>query len=329
MHTYNDIISLENLLQAYKEFRKGKTKRKDVQEFERDLMRNIIQLHMDLINKTYIHSPYEAFNISDPKPRNIHKASVRDRLLHHAIYKRLYPFFDKTFITHSYSCRNNKGVHKALNTFRKFGYKVSKNHTKTVWVLKCDISRFFASIDHDVLLYILEQYLADKDLMNLLTIIIDSFHVEPGEGLPLGNLTSQLFTNIYMNEFDQWTKHKLKAKHYIRYADDFVFLHTDRRYLESIIPEIQEYLSKHLKLTLHPKKISIQTLASGVNYLGWVHFPTHRVIRTVTKRRMLRNIRNKQGNEATVQSYLGLLSHGNTRLLQEKVIEGVERFITK
>lgn len=143
IHSYDSIISIENLLLAWQEFLKGKKNRKDVQEFEQRLMKNIVELHLDLKEKTYKHSEYQAFNISDPKPRNIHKASVRDRLLHHAIYRVLYPFFDKIFISDSYSCRLGKGVHKALDKFRKYGCKVSDNHTKTAWVLKCDIRKFF------------------------------------------------------------------------------------------------------------------------------------------------------------------------------------------
>src|SRR3989339_1915260 len=125
-HTYDTIISLDNLLLAWEEFKIGKKSRKDVQEFERNLMTNIISLHQDLVNKTYKHSKYEAFKISDPKPRDIHKAKVRDRLLHHAIYRALYPFFDRTFIADSYSCRLGKGTHKAINRFRDFFRKVSK-----------------------------------------------------------------------------------------------------------------------------------------------------------------------------------------------------------
>src|SRR3989344_4968591 len=135
-HTYNDIISLENLLEAWREFLNGKRGRKDVQVFERDLMGNIISLHEELAQRTYTHSAYHAFNISDPKPRNIHKASVRDRLLHRALYRVLYPFFDRAFISDSYSCRRGKGTHKAISRFRFFGRRTSKNHTKTAWVLK-------------------------------------------------------------------------------------------------------------------------------------------------------------------------------------------------
>ena len=195
----------------------GKKSRKDVQEFERNLMTNIISLNQDLVNKTYKHSEYEAFKISDPKPRDIHKAKVRDRLLHHAIYRVLYPFFDRTFIADSYSCRVNKGTHKAINRFRKFAYQVSKNHTRTAWVLKCDIRKFFASIDQGVMLEMIKSYIPDADIVALLAEIVGSFYsTEKGKGLPLGNLTSQLFINIYMNKFDQFMKHKIKAKYYIR-----------------------------------------------------------------------------------------------------------------
>jgi len=158
-HSFEDIVSLDNLLEAWKEFLKGKKKKKDIQGFSFRLMDNIISLHQDLVHHTYKHGGYQAFNISDPKPRNIHKASVRDRLLHHAVYRILYPFFDKTFISDSFSCRNGKGTHKALNRFRSVAFKVSKNNTKTCWILKCDIKKFFASINHSILINILRNYI--------------------------------------------------------------------------------------------------------------------------------------------------------------------------
>jgi retron-type reverse transcriptase len=291
--SYDTIISIENLLAAWMEFRKGKRQKKDVQEFELHLMDHILALHEDLKNKTYEHGGYHAFKISDPKPRDIHKALVRDRLLHHAVYRILYPFFDWAFISDSYSCRNGKGVHRALDRFQVFGSKASKNHTKTVWVLKCDIRKFFASIDQDALLGILRDRILDQDVMWLLENVIRSFSsplpalpLERGggrRGLPLGNLTSQLLVNIYMNEFDQFVKHKVKAKYYIRYADDFVIFSQDRNWLEVILREVKIFLWERLKLELHPCKVSIATLASGVDFLGWVHFPDHRVLRTVTK----------------------------------------------
>ena len=140
----------------------------------------------------------------------------------------------------------------------------------------------------------------------------------PGVGLPLGNLTSQLLVNIYMNEFDQWVKHKLKVKCYIRYADDFVFMSEDREYLEKLIPKIDDFLKEKLKLSLHPDKVSIGTFASGIDFLGWVHFPNYRVLRTTTKKRILKRSKHDSKPE-TIQSYLGLIGHGNGIKLSQKI----------
>src|SRR3989339_26242 len=320
-HTYNNIISLENLLESWQEFVRGKRTRKDVQEFERDLMAHIIALHRELAAKTYVHSAYQHFKIADPKPRDIHKASVRDRLLHHALHRQLSPFFAKTFISDSNSCQDGKGTHRALRRFRKFIGAVSENNIRTVWVFKCDIRKFFANIDHAILLDIVAKYIPDQDILDLVSVIVRSFHSSNADiGLPLGNLTSQLLVNIYMNEFDQFVKHRLKAKYYLRYADDFAVLSTDKTCLEKILPVMQEFLGSKLKLAMHPDKISIQTVASGVDFLGWVHFPDHRVLRTTTKKRMFRNIQAKDEKEETVQSYLGLISHGNSWKLRQKIL---------
>lgn len=283
-------------------------------EFKRHLMTNILNLHNDLLNKIYTHGTYQHFIVCDPKRRDIHKASVRDRLLHHALYRKLYPFFETTFVADSYSCRDNKGTHRAIKRFDAFARKVSKSHTKTCWVLKCDIRKFFANIDHAILLAILKQRIQNEDTLKLLTNIIESFNL----GLPLGNLTSQLLVNIYMNEFDQHVKHSLKVKYYIRYADDFVFLSGDRNYLEETQQKVEDFLLHNLKLSLHPDKVFIRTFASGVNFLGWVHFPHHKVLRTVTKRRMLRKV-----SEKNVTSYLGLLSHGDGFKISEEVLNRV------
>ena len=313
---------------------RGKKNKSDVQEFELHLIDHVLALHEDLKNKTYKHRGYQAFKINDPKPRDIHKASVRDRLVHHAIYRILYPFFDTLFIADSYSCRKEKGVHKALDRFRTFARKASCNHTKTAWVLKCDIRKFFASINQDILMKLLKERIVDQDILWLLEKVIESFHSDaipvqtgirnswiPGQarddrtrGLPLGNLTSQLLVNIYMHEFDQFAKHQLKAKYYIRYADDFVFFSRNYEELEGWLISIKEFLWEQLDLRLHPDKVCIQTVTSGVDFLGWVHFPDHRVLRTVTKRRMF-----KKMSEKNRESYLGLLTHGNEWRLREKI----------
>lgn len=313
--SYDEIISIENLLAAWQEFVVGKRSRKDTQAFEQALMQNIFTLHESLSAKTYEHSPYEAFRVSDPKPRSIHKAIVVDRVLHRALYRKLYPFFDSLFIADSYSCREDKGTHRALNRFRALAAKVSWNHTRTCWVLKCDIRKFFASIDHSVLLRLLTERIQDKDVSWLLREVIGSFSsAMPGVGLPLGNLTSQLFSNVYMNQFDQFVKHRLKVRYYVRYADDFVFLSEDRNVLIALLSRIRDFLSESLRLTLHPDKIFLQTFSSGIDFLGWVHFPDHRVLRPATNRRAVKAYRDN-ADPHTLASYRGLLRHGNTAKL--------------
>lgn len=320
-HSFNTIISLENLCNAWSEFVRGKKSRKDVAEFSLHLSQNIFRLHRELQEKTYRHGVYEAFSISDPKPRNIHKATVRDRLLHHAIYRVLYPQFDKKFIYDSYSCRHVKGTHRALNRFNQFARQVSKGHRRTCWILKCDIRKFFASIDQATLIAIVKKHVTDSDTIWLIERVTESFHsTAPGKGLPLGNLTSQLLVNVYMNEFDQFVKHRIKQKHYIRYADDFVFMHHDKAVLIGVLKETHIFLEKNLKLTLHPDKVFLKTASSGVDFLGWVHFPYHRVLRTTTKKRMFKKLKNCEGKQEVIQSYLGLLSHGNAYELKEYII---------
>ncbi len=319
---FADIISVENLLAAWQEFVRGKRGKLDVQAFSLHLMDTILQLHADLANRTYRHGGYQAFSICDPKPRSIHKASVRDRLLHHAIHRVLYPYFDRRFIADSYSCRIGKGTHRALDRFRAFFYTVSQNNTRTCWVLKGDVKKFFASIDQAILIKVLGRRLQDPDVIWLLGQVVGSFYsTRAGVGLPLGNLTSQLLVNVYLNELDQFIKHRLKVRHYIRYADDFVILAHDRAWLESLIPTIQSFLWTKLRLTLHPDKVLIKTFASGVDFLGWVHFPDHRVLRMTTKRRMIKRLQVHPTPE-TVSSYLGLLRHGNTGQLRQRLFGG-------
>jgi len=319
-HDYKNIISIKNLCDAWTEFIRGKKSRKDVAEFSLNLSQNIYRLHEDLRTKIYRHGAYEAFSISDPKPRSIHKATVRDRLLHHAIYRVLYPYFDKKFIYDSYSCRQLKGTHRALNRFNDFVAQVSQSSSRTCWVLKCDVRKFFASIDQVTLTDIFKRHIGDADTVWLIERTIESFQsTGPGKGLPLGNLTSQLLVNVYMNEFDQFIKHRLKLRYYIRYADDFVIMHHDKNVLMEVLPKVQSFLDEQLKLSLHPDKVFLKTAASGVDFLGWVHFPHHRVIRTTTKKRMFKKINDSGQKPEVVQSYLGLLSHGDANTLKQRV----------
>lgn len=279
-------------------------------------MDNIFDLHSGLVSKKYRHGGYQAFKVFDPKPRDIHKASVRDRLVHHAVYRVLYPFFDRTFISDSYSCRNKKGTHKALEKLRRYFNKMSLNSTRTCYCLKMDIRKFFASIDHEILLNILTNHIADRNCLWLLENIIGSFRSkEQAVGLPLGNLTSQLLVNICMSGFDQFVKHRLKERYYIRYADDFVILSRDYGHLKQMILPISIYLKEKLKLEIHRDKIIIKSLASGLDFLGYIQFADYRILRTRTKNRLFEKI-----NDTNYLSYLGLLNHCHSYKLRKRII---------
>jgi len=186
--------------------------------------------------------------------------------------------------------------------------------------LECDIRKFFASIDHEVLISALEKHIKDEDVVWLHEKVIGSFNsgIEC-KGLPLGNLTSQLLVNIYMNEFDQYIKQELRVRYYIRYADDFVILQNTKIELEGLLFKINLFLNNNLKLSLHLSKVHIKTISSGVDFLGWMHFPNHRVLRTSTKRRMFKNLK-ENDNFKIKQSYIGLLKHGNAYKLRKQII---------
>jgi len=321
---FEEIISLENLLVAWYEFRNGKRSKVDIQAFEYHLEDNIFQLHEDLSGQRYSHGQYHQFQITDPKPRVISKAAVRDRLLHKAIYRVLYPKWDTTFIFDSYSCRNTKGTHKAFRRLTQMGRKISKNYTQSCFALKCDIKKFFDSIDHQILIGLLGGRIADEKLLQLLRGIIGSFEHSPGKGMPLGNLTSQLFANVYMDPLDKFVKHQLKAKHYLRYADDFIFLADNPDELMGYLVEVNHFLKTKLGLSLHPDKIHLRKLNWGIDYVGYVALSRYAIPRKKTVKRIFKNLqrsidRGDDNLENRYQSYLGYLCHANAHTIQSKL----------
>ncbi len=313
---------------AWDRFKKGKTKKKDIAMFEWNLEQNIFKLHRDLKNKTYYHSPYHSFSISDPKPRNIHKSSVRDRVLHHAIFQILYPIFEAGFINASFSCRKGYGTHFGVRFLHETIRKVTSNGKIACYALKCDVKKFFDTIDHETLLSIFKKKVKDENAILLLEKVISSFksdYLSDGckRGVPIGNLTSQLFANVYMNELDQYFKQKLKIKYYMRYTDDFIVISESKKFLENLIPQIIKFLGEKLYLKIHEEKTIIKKVNQGIDFLGYIVFPHHRLLRTKTKKRILRKLRkrvieykngiiSRMTLEQSLQSYLGVLSHANT-----------------
>ena len=240
--------------------------------------------------------------------------------------------FEPQLIHDLYSSRLGKGTHAGVNAVASMARKVGKNNTKPCWALKCDVRKFYDSVDHACLLTLIGKKVGNDASMSLVKEVIESFHCEgtPGRGLPIGNLTSQVFTNIYLNELDQFIKHALRVKRYARFADDFVLLSNSKSDLEADLARIQSFLAEQLKLELHPHKISVRPLAQGIDFLGYVILPHHRVLRTTTKRRMLRKVSERhrayfKGTVAgdslnqTMQSYLGMLSHADTYELTQRL----------
>jgi retron-type reverse transcriptase len=329
---YDSVTSLEGLFSAWSEFKKGKIGKLDVQQFFLELEVNLIGLFRKIKSGNYKHSNYISFFICDPKLRNINKAEVSDRVLHHSIVKHIEPLFERSYIFDSYSSRDDKGTHRAIKRLKKFSLTITKNKTKTAWALKCDIKKFFDSIDHEIMLLLVREKIKDRKLMEIIEEIIRSYSKKPGKGIPLGNLTSQLFSNVYLNKFDHFVKRELKVKHYIRYADDFVILDTNRERLEKLVPVLDDFLETRLKLTLHPDKIIIRKIHQGIDFLGAVVFPTYIILRTKTKNRMFRKIKARKKElraglidrktfSQSLQSYYGMLTHCRGKKNKNKILK--------
>src|SRR3989338_8125510 len=317
---YIQICSLDNLVLAWRKARKGKTQRDYVIEFERDLKKNLLDLQYELITRTYQPKPLTTFILRDPKTRKISKSDFRDRIIHHAIVNILEPIFDKTFIPDSYANRIRKGTLNAVKRFDVFKRKVSKNNTRKCFVLKADIRHYFDTVDHQILINLLQKKIKDEKVMWLIKIILENHESKmKGKGMPLGNLTSQFFANIYLNELDQYVKHELKAEYYIRYVDDFVILSPSRALLEEYKTKIEIFLKNNLLLELHPEKTQIRLLSRGVGFLGFDIFYNHKTIKKKSMRKFqgkLNEMKNlyandKIGREKIVEKFEGWLAHAS------------------
>lgn len=328
---FEKMTSLEHLFQSWEYFKRGKHKRKDVQLFGRHLEDNIFQIQEDLSTLRYRHDCYKQFFVTDPKQRLISKASIKDRLVHQVVYGSLNEIMDKKFIYHSLSCRLGKGTRVGVTLLQSMIRKVSGNGTRHCYGLKMDIKRFFDSIDHLILKHLLRGYIQDDKVLKITDTIIDSFSsTSKGKGIPLGNVTSQLFANIYLHELDHYIKHTLHERYYLRYCDDFIILSNDECHLRCLITHIGEFLIKNLKLELHPKKVVLRKLSKGIDFIGYVFFAHHILMRTRTKQRMISRLEKScnallEGRieavtmDQQLQSYLGILSHTNQHNLSQAI----------
>ena len=279
LNAYEELCSYENFEKAFKKARKGKTKKQYVLEFEKELEKNLVKLSNELIKEDYRPNPLKTFILRDPKTRKISKSDFRDRIVHHAICNIIEPYFEKIFIYDSFANRLGKGTLNSIKRFDEFKRKVSKNNTIRCFVLKADIKSYFESVDHKLLLKFLRKRVNDARIMDLIQIILSNHHNNClGRGMPLGNLTSQFFANVYLNELDQFIKHKIRAKYYIRYVDDFVILHKSKKILEKYKLRINLFLAKDLKIELHKEKSRVILLNKGVGFLGFRIFYYHKLL---------------------------------------------------
>lgn len=344
--TISDIANYDNLYFAYQSAIKGKRYRDDVLNFSQALGENLIVLLKEIEQEVYQVGPYSVFYVTRPKKRMIMALQFRDRVVQWAIYRQINPLFDKGFIFDSYACRKEKGSHTALDRLQYWMRQCDRRPGQW-YSLKMDISKFFYRVNHEILLEILGRKIHDPKLMRLLATIINSetqrFGLPAGMspedvpperrladvGIPIGNLTSQMFANIYLDQLDQYAKHVLGVRYFTRYADDILILGQDKKDLARLWEKIELFLGDRLALQLN-SKTSIQPLKQGVEFIGMRVWPTHRKLRKSTAKGIKRHLAELlEGYKAgmvsaetlgrAIDSYKGVLKHCNSYGLRKKL----------
>ncbi|MGD9872380.1 MAG: reverse transcriptase domain-containing protein [Thauera sp.] len=293
---FEQIYDFERLHAAYRRARLGKRDRMAVLRFEQNLEGELIQLQNELIWGEYRTGRYHRFCIYEPKAREVAALPFRDRVLQHSLVAAIEPIWERRFIADSYACRPGRGMHRGADRAQAMMRRVLREHGQ-VYALKADISKYFASIDHGVLRQLLRRHIACPRTLALCDQIIASTAAPDDlapRGLPIGNLTSQLWANVYLHELDRFAKHELKLKHYIRYMDDFVVLHHDKAALHAIRAQIEAFLWDQLRLRTNAKTQIFPVSAKhgrGLDFLGYHMWPTHRRLRKSSIRRIVRTLK--------------------------------------
>jgi RNA-directed DNA polymerase len=326
---WQQIITFDNLLLAYKKARYGKQQKQSVAQFTLNLESELFTLQQQLIEGSYQPGGYRLFTIYERKPRIIAAAPFRDRVVHHALMNIIEPPLDKQFIHDSYACRQGKGVHKAIDRYQNWAKRYR-------YALKMDIRQYFPSVDHLLLKDKIRHRIKDVNILNLIDKIIDTapppaldIPTERCTGIPIGNLTSQFFANLYLDDFDHYVKEHLKIRPYLRYVDDFIVLDDDKSCLNELREQIQAYLA-HNRLRLHPRKRHIAPTRRGLDVLGYFVFPHHRCLRNDNGHRFFRKLRGFAKTYAkrkidwtdfnpSVQSWIGHAKHADTYGLRAKI----------
>ena len=343
------IYSWENLLNAYHEAASEKWYRSDVVAFSANLEESLIGIQNDLMWRTYTVGRYRQFYVSEPKRRLIMALGFRDRVVQWAIYLQVNQELDNGMIYHSYGCRVGKGTTRAADRLQYWAEQVDRKPGPRWHYLKLDISKYFYRVDHEILMEILQRKIADKDLLHVLSVIVNcedtNFGLPLGAdvgnvaydellgevGLPIGNLTSQMFANLYLNELDQHCKHKLHLHYYIRYMDDIIILHHDKKYLERVKQDIAGFLDVKLHLQLN-SKTCIRPTSMGIEFVGFRVWSTHIKLRKKTAKKMKKRLKymfsafhngeiDRETLDRSIASYKGILQHFNSYGLRQSLNE--------
>lgn len=328
MKTYTDlypqICTFPALYRAYLLCKRGKRDKDYVTEFERDLEQNLLSLREELAADQWQPGQYSRFFVEDPKRRLINAPEFRDRVVHHAVSALLIQIWDPMFPYDSFACRVGKGTHAAVDRMQQF---MRRYPVGSGYVLQLDVKSYFASIDHEVLIGLVAKRIRDRRFMHVIRQIVKSYEDEPDVGIPLGNLTSQVFANIYLHELDMFAKHDPRIKHYIRYMDDVALVHTDPQQLWSWRDAIGEFLDWTLKLRLHQKKQVLTPIDCGIDYLGYIVYRDHRRVRSRNVHRIYRNIKRMEAGtfdrdpRASIASWIGYAQHADTYGLNCQIAE--------
>lgn len=328
-----DIATFENADNAYRKARKCKRYREEVLRFTENKEEELHSLVDDILTGNYRQGEARRFIVYEPKKRDIYALPFRDRVAQHMINTKIEPIIEKRFYYHSYACRKGKGMHKAAEYVQQSIRNISYEG-KQVYALKADISKYFNNVDHEELKRILTKIFKDKQLLALLFYIVDSYG-EEGKGIPVGNLLSQLFANLVLNELDEYIKKKLKVDSATRYMDDFVIIHNDKEYLKDTLQKIEAFLQERLKLSLNPKTTIINA-KNGIDFCGYRIYKDYRKIRKRSPKHMRAAVKAYRHDKITKDrllkayaSWEGHAGHADTYRLQQKLKGQIETEIKK
>lgn len=326
---YLEKLTFDHLLKAYLRVKKGKSLKKELIVYEMSLENNLNNLLYTLKEEKYHPAPYREFTIYEPKMRLIKSLPIKDRIVHQwYIEEFIKPYIVKRFIKDTYACLENRGTHKAAYQVKRY-MRIKRYERKNYYILKCDIKKYFYSIDKNILFKLMQKYIKDQKLLNLTKNII--FDEESLKGIPIGNYTSQYFANIYLNELDQFIKQDLKLKYYVRYMDDFIILVDTKKEAQVLLEKIRSFLKEHLELELNSKSRYYPN-HQGVNFCGYVIFEDYLLIRKRSKKDINKKIKtwnmaylNSSLNEdyvrSSINSWLAHISHADTYRLRRKYLQ--------